>query len=116
MQKDLIYRYGKFFENDKVVLDNYSLDAGIYIRIDRSGNIVKLLEVDKNSYEDLRGNDEYNWFKDRDFYSGMLDMNKSISTEVKDEKNFKTSKKFMSNNYLTMFFIRTGFSIHFMVK
>ncbi len=104
MQKDLIYRYGKFFENDKVVLDNYSLDAGIYIRIDRSGNIVKLLEVDKNSYEDLRGNDEYNWFKDRDFYSNRLDSYKYISAGV---QGYSTMKKIESNNYLTIFFKST---------
>ena len=104
MQKDLIYRYGKFFENDKVVLDNYSLDAGIYIRIDRSGNIVKLLEVDKNSYEDLRGNDEYNWFKERDFYSNRLDSYKYISAGV---QGYSTMKKIESNNYLTIFFKST---------
>ena len=104
MQKDLLYRYGKYFEKDDVVLDSYSLNEGYYIRIDRNGNIVKILEVDKNSYENLKGDEDYEWFKNRDFYSNMLDMNKSIRTEIKDEKAYKTAKKLMSNNHLTIFF------------
>ena len=107
MQKDLVYRFGKYFEDDKIVLDNYSLDAGFYVRIDKSGNIIKILEIDKNSYEDLKGNEDYEWFKDRDFYSCIinLDMNKSIMTQkIAEIKNYSTSKKIMSNNYLTLFF------------
>lgn len=104
MQKDLVYRFGKYFEDDKIVLDNYSLDAGFYVRIDKSGNIIKILEVDKNSYEDLKGNEDYEWFKDRDFYSNLPDTQKSIFTGVKDVKSYKTTKKLLSNNYLSIIF------------
>lgn len=104
MQKDLIYHYGKYFENDKVVLDSYSLDSGVYVKIAKNGDITKILEIDKKSYENLKGSKDYEWFKEKDFYSNMLDMNKSISTEVKEEKGYKTAKKLMSNNYLTLFF------------
>ena len=71
MQKDLIERFGKYFKDEKVVLDSYTLDYGIYVKISKDGNIQKILEVDKESYENLKGNDEYEWFKVRDFYSSI---------------------------------------------
>lgn len=104
MQKDLLESYGKYFEDAKVVLDTYSLEYGVYVRIGKDGKIQKILEVDKNSYEDLKGNNDYEWFKNRDFYSCMLEMNKSISTEIKEVKDYKTAKKMTSNNHLTLFF------------
>ena len=104
MQKDLLNSYGKYFKNDEVVLDNYSLVDGVYVKIGQSGKIIDKLILDKKDKESLSKNDIYEWFKKRDFYSTVLAMNKSITTDIKEIDYYKTGKKMMSNNYLTLFF------------
>lgn len=104
MQKDLLNFYSKYFEDDTIVLDSYSLVDGIYVKISQDGKINDILELNKKNNEDLSKTDIYEWFKERDFYSCMLDMNKSITTDIKEIEYYKTAKKLVSNNYLTLFF------------
>ncbi len=104
MQKDLLNSYGKYFKNDEVVLDSYSLVDGVYVKIGQDGKIIDKLILDKKDRESLSKNDIYEWFKKRDFYSTVFDMNKSITTDIKEIDYYKTGKKMMSNNYLTLFF------------
>ena len=104
MQKDLLNSYGKYFKNDEVVLDSYSLVDGVYVKIGQNGKIIDKLILDKKDKESLSKNDIYEWFKKRDFYSTVLAMNKSITTDIKEIDYYKTGKKMMSNNYLTLFF------------
>ena len=104
MQKDLLNSYGKYFKNDEVVLDSYSLVDGVYVKIGQDGKIIDKLILDKKDKESLSKNDIYEWFKKRDFYSTVLAMNKSITTDIKEIDYYKTGKKMMSNNYLTLFF------------
>lgn len=105
MIHDLLNLYGSYFENDKVVLDNYKLEDGVYILIDKNGDIKDTLEVNKNTQSDT---ELYDYFKDRDFYSQFVSSNKSIRTNVNEVEEIKkyyiTDKKFTSNNYLTLFF------------
>ena len=75
---------------DAIVIDNYTMKDGIYFSLDLNGNIVDELVVNKdtNKYSNL-----YQWFKVRDYYSKLVDMNKPV------DKN----KKIHSNNVFTVF-------------
>ena len=75
---------------EKIVLGNYSLDEGCYFKVDSEGNITDEIAVNKNSD---RYTDVYNWFKERDYYSKLINMNKPV------DKN----KKIHSNNMYSIF-------------
>ncbi|MBU5439706.1 hypothetical protein KQI42_16950 [Tissierella sp. MSJ-40] len=103
---DLLAIFKSAYEKhgDKIVLDNYILKDGIYIRIneDKTKDILKIKAIknkDKTiDYISIEDRNEFttelfNWFKIRDYYSSLVDMNKAI-----DKK-----KKIHSNNYLAIF-------------
>lgn len=104
MIKDLLSTYGKYFEDDKILLDNYELDEGVYVKINSFGEVDNILEINKDTIEGLKGSEEYNFFKERDIYSNYINSNKAISTEIKEIKDYKTAKKLFSASYLTIFF------------
>src|SRR5699024_10279628 len=103
---DLLSLFKKSYEKhgDKAILDNYTLKDGLYIRInkdnsknfliikakkDKEGNIDYLEENEINE----KNMELYEWFKTRDYYSSLLEMNKAIDPK----------KKIHSNNYMTLF-------------
>ena len=115
MLKDLIKIFEKSYKKygDKIILDRYELKPGLYVRIGKSGefndkNLIIIKKRDKktkNIYktqedEYINKNIElYRWFKYRDYYSNLLDMNKPIDPK----------KKIHSNNYLTFFIKKETF-------
>lgn len=90
MFRDLIDLFKKAYDKygDKIILDSYNPKNGLYIKINLDSSI-DILIIDKNTIED----DLYNWFKERDYYSNLIDMNKPIDGK----------KKIHSNNYLSFF-------------
>lgn len=89
---------------DKIILDNYTLKDGLYIRINENGeNEYLKIKATKNKdgtidyipIDDMKEStlELYKWFKIRDYYSSLVDMNKPIDPK----------KKIHSNNYLSMF-------------
>lgn len=100
---DLLNKYGKYFKNLDVVLDNYRLKNGIYYKFNQDGSFEKLwVEKGTNQNTDL-----YQYFKVRDLYSNYIDSNKAIPTQTKimyQEKNYNMAKKICSNNPYTLFF------------
>ena len=115
MLKDLIKIFEKSYKKygDKIILDRYELKPGLYMKIEKSGkfndqNMMIVKKRDKkikNIYktqedEYINKNIElYRWFKHRDYYSNLLDMNKPIDPK----------KKIHSNNYLTFFIKKETF-------
>lgn len=100
---DLINSFGKYFENEKVVLDTYRLQNGIYILFKKDGTH-EILNVDK---ETNTATDLYEYLKSRDFYSNYLASNKAIDTIYKekiDSKEYSMDRKICSNNQYTLFF------------
>ncbi|PGK37456.1 hypothetical protein [Bacillus thuringiensis] len=91
-------------ENPNIVLDNYKLKNGLYIRFDVTKTFEENVQnVNQNIYVHTKQSDEviekrdlYEWFKIRDFYSSMLndDANKLIDLP---------GKKVHSTNPLTFF-------------
>ena len=75
---------------ERIILDRHQMKNGLYVRIDREGNIKDNLIVNKET--STIGN-TYWWFRDRDYYSSLLEMNKSVDTK----------KKIHSNNMYTIF-------------
>lgn len=100
---DLMNTFGKYFKDEKVVLDSYRLQNGIYVLFKKDGTH-EILKVDKetNSATSL-----YEYFKVRDFYSNYIDSNKALDTTYKekiDGKEYSMLKKICSNNHYTLFF------------
>lgn len=105
MLVDLVKKFQNSLNiNSKLVLNNYKLKNGLYIKFDATKtfeenkkNINNNIYVHTNhSDESIRKKELYDWFKIRDFYSGMLneDANKLIDLP---------KKKIHSTNPLTFF-------------
>lgn len=101
---DILEVFKKEYElkGDKLILDNYVLKDGLYVKIDKDGKAEyfifendKKIEKKQNCFKDLNGNinhEMYDWFKERDYYSGYLNSNKSFY-----------DKKIHNINYLSLF-------------
>lgn len=76
-------------EVDEIVISNYTLKEGIYFKLDLNGNIIDELVVNKNTD---KMSELYQWFKERDYYSKLIMMNKYIG-----------DKRIHSNNMYTVF-------------
>jgi len=103
---DVLEIFKKEYEmkGDKLILDNYVLKDGLYVKIDNNENLEyfifsndKKIERKENCFKDLNGtvnHQMYEWFKERDYYSSVLD----------NAKVFDAPKKIIhNNNYLTLF-------------
>ena len=85
-------------KGDKLILDNYELKEGIYIKVKSSGEIEPYIVKRKNReliFTDIDGGlnyTAYDWIKERDYYSSYLNSNKSFE-----------DKKIHNVNYLSLF-------------
>lgn len=101
---DVLEVFRKEYEakGDKLILDNYQLKDGLYVRVNENESLDyfifandKKQENKENCFKDLDGNiqkNEYAWFKEKDYYSGYLNSNKSFY-----------DKKIHNINYLSFF-------------
>lgn len=101
---DILEVFRKEYEEkgDKLILDNYVLKDGLYVKIDDNENLEyfiflndKKIERKENCFKNLNGtinHKMYEWFKERDYYSGYLNSNKSFY-----------DKKIHNINYLSFF-------------
>lgn len=100
MLKDMIEPFKKAVEKNKsVILNNYILRDGLYIKLDRKKPISqidesKYLVVDVKKEIPPEKLDIYNWVKERDYCSQILNTNKAIDLPA---------KKILSSNYLSYF-------------
>ncbi len=85
-------------KGDKLILDNYELKEGIYIKVKSDGEIEPYIVKRKNReviFSDIEGGlnyRAYEWFKERDYYSEWLNANKTFY-----------DKKLHNINYLSLF-------------
>lgn len=107
---DVLEVFRKEYEQkgDKLILDNYQLKDGLYVKVNTDGSLEYFIfsndkkEKNKeNCLKDLNGNikqRQYNWFVERDYYSSIIndDTNKSITSA--------RYAKILSTNYLSFFF------------
>ena len=103
MTYDLLKIFGKYFQDEKVVIDSYELTDGYYYVIDENNNFEKLqvLNNESDNYELEK------YIKIRDFYSKYINSNKALDTSYKekiDGKEYSMLKKICSNNIYTLFF------------
>lgn len=89
MVNDLLKIFRNAENMDKAVLDNYIPKDGTYFRLNKD-NTMERLTVKRNQTEQ---SELYQWFKEADYNSNLIDMNKPIDT----------TKKIHSNNYYTIF-------------
>lgn len=100
MINDILEVFKKEYElkGDKLILDNYELKEGIYIKVDTDESIKAFIVKRKNrelNFTDLEGGlnfSAYEWFKQRDYYSSYLNSNKAFD-----------DKKIHNINYLSLF-------------
>lgn len=107
---DVLEVFRKEYEQkgDKLILDNYVLKDGLYVMVGADESLKyfiftndKKQENKENCFKDLDGNiqkDVYEWFKERDYYSSIIndDTNKSVTSA--------RYAKILSTNYLSFFF------------
>jgi len=85
-------------KGDKLILDSYGLKEGLYIKINKDDTSKYFLVKKKNReliFTDIDGNinsNAYQWFKERDYYSGYLNSNKAFF-----------DKKIHNINYFSLF-------------
>lgn len=85
-------------KGDKLILDNYELKEGIYIKVNQDDSIKAFIVKRKNReliFTDIEGrlnHTAYEWLKERDYYSSYLNSNKSFY-----------DKKIHNINYLSLF-------------
>jgi len=101
---DILDVFEKQYEDkgDKLILDNYMLKDGLYVKINKDGTLNYYIFKDSKNenvkdycFKDLNDNintSMYQWFKERDYYSGYLNSNKAFS-----------DKKIHNINYLSLF-------------
>lgn len=100
MINDVLEIFKKEYEQkgDKLILDNYQLKDGLYVKVNNDERlesyIAKTVKKEKK-FQTLGGidaNDAFDWFKERDYYSGYLNSNKAFD-----------DKKIHNVNYLSFF-------------
>lgn len=108
---DILDVFKKQYEEkgDKLILDNYLLKDGLYVKIKRDENLEYFIfknsrneNVKEYCFKNLNGNINstmYQWFKDRDYYSGYLNSNKAFG-----------NKKIHNVNYLSLFIKMESFT------
>jgi len=85
-------------KGDKLILDNYELKEGIYIKVNHDESINAFIVKRKNRetiFTDINGglnHTAYEWLKQRDYYSEWLNANKTFY-----------DKKLHNINYLSLF-------------
>ena len=83
---DILEVFKKQYEEkgDKLILDSYELKEGLYVKINKNEQLEYYIVKKKNkdlSFTDIDGNlnhNAYQWFKERDYYSGYLNSNKAF--------------------------------------
>lgn len=99
MTYDLLYTFKNYFKDNKVVLDTYKMQDGIYFLAKEDDTIEKLV-VEKGEPDN---SELYEYLKEKEFFSKCFISNKVLNTECK-VTNYKTTKKIYSNNIYTLFF------------
>jgi len=93
-----VFRKEYEFKGDKLILDNYQLKDGLYIKVNADDSldyyISETVKKDKifRTLDGIAADNMLDWFKERDYYSGYLNSNKSFF-----------DKKIHNVNYLSFF-------------
>lgn len=94
---DILEVFNKEYEKkgDKLILDNYQLKDGLYVKVNGDKSIEYFIAKKDNIFSTLNGIIEHkmvDWFKARDYYSEWLNANKAFY-----------DKKIHNINYLSFF-------------
>lgn len=97
---DILEVFQKEYEKngDKLILDNYTLKDGLYVKINKDNSIEyfisETIKKEKvfRTIDGINGKNDIDWFKSRDYYSQWLNANKMFY-----------DKKIHNVNYLSLF-------------
>lgn len=79
---------------ERVVIDNYNMKNGLYVRLNKEGEIKDELIVNKDT--DFTS-DIYIWFKERDYYSNVINPQKAV---------FAPGGRYIESNNIYTFFAK----------
>jgi len=124
---DILDVFKKQYEEkgDKLILGSYELKEGFYVKVNKDNRLEYFIVKKKNReliFTDIDGNlnhRAYEWFKERDYYSGYLNSNKSfydkkihnvnylsffakIESFISDNQKKILSKDVIKNHYLSL--------------
>lgn len=88
---DLLATYRQISDSHTMTLDSYILSNGLYIRLYTDEREPDVLLVERQTPQ---SGELYNWFREVDFYSRLIEMNKPVDPK----------KKIHSNNMYSVFF------------
>lgn len=100
MLEDIVNIFSKIYyeKGETYITDTYSLGEGTYIYVNHKGIIERILDVNKKNKDET--NLDYKFFRQLDYLSGLIDMNKPID-------KFKIIH---SNNYMSFFIKKENIS------
>ena len=81
MTYDLLYTFKNYFKDNKVVLDTYKMQDGIYFLVNKDDTIEKLV-VEKGEPDN---SELFEYLKKKDFYSKCLNSNKAMDTKYEEK-------------------------------
>ena len=81
MTYDLLKTFGKYFQDENVVIDSYELADGYYYIVDENNTLEKV-QVVNGKTEDY---ELEKYIKIRDFYSKYINSNKALDTSYKEK-------------------------------
>jgi CRISPR-associated protein Csh1 len=91
-----IFKKAYYVYGDESFIKQYNPFNGIYISINKDNKIDRVMDLNAKSKKDLVNTINYDWFKQRDFYSYWINSNKSVHSK----------KMIQSNNCYTNFLKR----------
>ena len=68
---------------DEVFLDRYTPPMGHYFKLDKNFKVIDYFNFNKKSAEEFIQSENYDFFKERVFFEGMITANKSINSNKK---------------------------------
>lgn len=102
MLKDIIRNFKEACNNNPfIVMDNYTMKEGLYIKFNIKNGIDKYEHMIIAKNVDTLKDDKYKWFRDRDYYSSILDddMNKAVDTKKQIHSVNEFSVFIKKNNF-----------------
>jgi CRISPR-associated protein Csh1 len=89
-------RYG-----DECFIGKYEIFFGYYIKIDKSSQIVEVMNYNKKTKAELKETKTYEWFRERDFYSTWINSNKAVNGSKKKIQSINCYSMFLKREHLS---------------
>lgn len=102
MLKDIVKGFKNALDNNpEIVLENYTLKEGLYISFDIHDKLDNYKYIVVKKKNETIKDDQYKWFRERDYYSSILDDDMNKAVDIK--------KQIHSTNEFSLFIKKDNF-------